>query len=53
MSSVIDKKDVAASRDSVELIFIFSITGFPRAFSLEMGYSIPRFNFVGLIACLT
>ena len=41
--SVIDEKVVTASRDSVELIFIFSITGFLRTFDLKMGHTVPRF----------
>lgn len=39
------KKDMTASRDSVELVYIIlSIRGFPTAFSLKMERTVPRFN---------
>ena len=40
------KTDMTASRVSVELAFILSITGFLRAFDLKMGHIVPRFCYI-------
>ena len=37
------KTDMTASRASVELINHLTYLGFPRAFDLKMGHTVPRF----------